>query len=88
MAKNAGVVLEWTAVLERGKWKYRQRAFRYIYMDAGHIGQNVALAAEGMGLGSCAIGALYDDEVNDLVGADGEEETAVYMTCVGDIRRR
>jgi SagB-type dehydrogenase family enzyme len=87
MAKNAAVVLVWTAVLERCKWKYRQRAFRYIYLDAGHIGQNVALAAEGLGLGSCAIGALYDDEVNELVGADGEEETAVYLTCVGNYRR-
>jgi SagB-type dehydrogenase family enzyme len=87
MAMNAGVVFVWTAVLERCTWKYRQRAFRYIYLDAGHIGQNVALTAEGLGLGSCAIGALYDDEVNDLVGADGEEETAVYMTSVGNLRR-
>jgi SagB-type dehydrogenase family enzyme len=87
MAKNAGAVLIWTAVLERCTWKYRQRAYRYIYLDAGHIGQNVALAAEGLGLGSCAIGALYDDEVNEIVGADGEEETAVYMTCVGNYRR-
>ena len=88
MAKNAAAVLIWTAVVERGRWKYRQRAYRYFYLDAGHIGQNVALAAEGLGLGSCAIGALYDEEVNDLVGADGEEETAVYMTCVGNYRRR
>jgi len=87
MASAAAVVLIWTAVLERAKWKYRQRAFRYVYLDAGHIGQNVALAAEGLGLGCCAIGALYDEEVNDLVGADGEEETVVYMTCVGAYRK-
>ncbi len=87
MAINASIVLIWTAVVERARWKYRQRAYRYIYLDAGHIGQNVALAAEGMGMGCCAIGALYDDEVNDLVAADGEEETAVYMTCVGHYRR-
>ncbi len=88
MAKNAGVVLVWTAVVERGTWKYRERAFRYFYLDAGHIAQNVALAAEGLGLGCCAIGALYDDEVNELVGADGEEEMAVYMTCIGNYRRK
>jgi SagB-type dehydrogenase family enzyme len=87
MAQTSAVVLIWTAVLLRCTWKYRQRAYRYIYLDAGHIGQNVALAAEGLGLGSCAIGALYDGEVNDLVGADGEEETAVYMTCIGNYRR-
>lgn len=87
MAINASIVLIWTAVVERARWKYRQRAYRYIYLDAGHIGQNVALAAEGLGLGCCAIGALYDDEVNDLVAADGVEETAVYMACVGHYRR-
>jgi SagB-type dehydrogenase family enzyme len=87
MAASASVTFIWTAVLERGKWKYRQRAFRYIYLDAGHIGQNVALAAEGMGLGCCAIGALYDDEVNELVAADGEDETVVYMTSVGNYHR-
>jgi SagB-type dehydrogenase family enzyme len=87
MASAASAVFIWTAVVERARWKYRQRAFRYIYMDAGHIGQNVALAAEGLGLGCCAVGALYDDEVNDLVGADGEEETAVYLTCVGHYKR-
>lgn len=87
MAAMAAVTFVWTAVVERGRWKYRQRAFRYFYMDAGHIGQNVALAAEGLGLGSCAIGAIYDDEVNDLVGADGEEETAIYLTSVGHYRR-
>jgi SagB-type dehydrogenase family enzyme len=87
MAANAPVVFLWTAVVERCAWKYRQRAYRYIYMDAGHIGQNVALAAEGLGLGCCAIGAIYDDEVNELVGADGEDETAVYLTCVGHYKR-
>ncbi len=87
MASTAAVVFIWTAVMERAKWKYRQRAYRYVYLDAGHVGQNLALAAEGMGLGCCAIGALYDEEVNELVGADGEEETVVYMTCVGAYRK-
>lgn len=87
MAATAAVVFIWTAVVERCTWKYRQRAYRYIYLDAGHIGQNVALAAEGLGLGCCAVGALYDEEVNELVSADGEEETVVYMTCVGTYRK-
>jgi SagB-type dehydrogenase family enzyme len=87
MAAMAGAVFIMTAVVERATWKYRQRAYRYIYLDAGHIGQNLALAAEAIGLGSCAIGALYDDEVNDLVGADGEEETVVYLTSVGHYRK-
>ena len=52
-------------------------------MDAGHIAQNVALAAVALNLGSCQVGALYDDEVNALLGVDGTEESVVYMTVVG-----
>ena len=83
MAQKASVVFIWTAVPERGKWKYLDRAYRYIYMDAGHIAQNLYLAATGLGLGCCAIGALYDDEVNRLVGIEGTGETAVYICTVG-----
>jgi len=83
IAYDANFVFAWTAVLERCKWKYKQRAFRYIYLDAGHIAQTVAMAAVALGLGSCQIAALYDEEVNDLLGVDGAEETAIYLTVVG-----
>ena len=80
---DANLVFAWTAVLERCKWKYKQRAFRYIYLDAGHIAQTVAVAAVSLELGTCQIAALYDEEVNDLLGVDGMEETAIYLTVVG-----
>ena len=83
MAAWADVVFVWTALFERSKWKYKQRAYRYIYLDAGHIAQNVALAAVALGLGSCQIAALYDDEANALLGVDGVEESTIYMTVVG-----
>ena len=83
IAHWANVVFIWTAVFERSKWKYKQRAYRYVYLDAGHIAQNVALGAVALGLSSCQIAALYDDEVNALLGVDGVDESAVYMTVVG-----
>ncbi len=83
MAYRANVVFIWTALFERSKWKYNQRAYRYVYLDAGHIAQNVALAAVALNLGSCQIGALYDDEVNALISVDGVEESVIYMTAVG-----
>jgi len=82
---SAGAVFIWTGVFDRSKGKYGERAYRYIYLDAGHIAQNVALAAAALGLGSCPIAALYDDEVNALVGVDGRTESVVYMTSVGRI---
>lgn len=82
-AYHAGVVFVWTAIFQRSKWKYGQRAYRYIYLDAGHIAQNVALAAVALGLGSCQIAALYDDEANALLDVDGKTESTIYMTAVG-----
>jgi SagB-type dehydrogenase family enzyme len=83
MCMTAPAVIVWSAIFERSRWKYRQRAFRYIYLDAGHIAQNLALSATSIGLGSCQIGAIYDDEVNALLGIDGVEESAIYLSAVG-----
>jgi SagB-type dehydrogenase family enzyme len=86
MVRDAQAVFIWTAVLERSKWKYKQRAYRYIYLDCGHMGQNLALAAVSLGLGSCQIGALFDEEVNGLLDLDEQSETVVYMSVVGHPR--
>jgi nitroreductase len=47
------------------------------------IDRNLYLAAEAVGLGACAIGALYDDEANKILSLDGIEETVIYMAAVG-----
>ncbi len=83
MAARTNVVFVWTAVFPRSKWKYKQRAYRYVYLDAGHVAQNLALAAVALDLGSCQIAALYDEEANELLGVDGVEESTIYMTVVG-----
>lgn len=85
MIRDASFNLVWSAMVERSKWKYDQRAYRYIYLDAGHIGQNAALAAVACGLGSCQIGAFFDDEVNEIIEVDGVQETAIYMTAIGPV---
>jgi len=83
MVRQANVVFAWTAVFARSKWKYSQRAYRYVYLDAGHIAQNLALAAVSLGLGCCPIAALYDDEVNEIIGVGGSEESVLYLSAVG-----
>lgn len=80
---RAGAVFLWTAVFARSVWKYKERAYRYFYLDAGHMAAQLALAAVAQGLGGCPIAAFYDDEVNTLLGIDGETEGIMYMTAVG-----
>jgi SagB-type dehydrogenase family enzyme len=83
IAAGGAAVLLWSSIWRRSTWKYGQRAYRYVPLDAGHIAENVALAAVGLGLGTCQIAAFYDDEANALLGLDGEDESVVYMTVVG-----
>jgi SagB-type dehydrogenase family enzyme len=83
MIVDAQVTFVWSAVVGRSTWKYRERAYRYIYIDAGHIAQNLYLAGTAAGLGVCAIGAFFDDRVNGLLGFDGMEETVLYLATVG-----
>jgi len=83
MCATAAAVFVWSAVFERCKWKYGQRAYRYIYLDAGHIAENLALAAVSLNLGTCEIGALYDNQVNAIISIDGIEESTICMAVAG-----
>ena len=80
---EAAVVFVWSAIFKRSKWKYKERAYRYIFLDAGHIAQNLALSCVALDLASCQIGAFFDDEVNNIVGVNGIEESVIYLSTVG-----
>jgi SagB-type dehydrogenase family enzyme len=83
MCAAAAAVFMWSAIFERCKWKYGQRAYRYIYLDAGHIAENLALAATSLNLGSCEIGALYDTQSNAILSVKDDEESVICMAVVG-----
>ena len=82
---TANVVILLTVIFQRMRFKYQDRTYRYGLIEAGHVGQNLYLAAESMGLGACAVGAFLDDQVNALLDVDGREEAAVYMLSVGTV---
>ncbi len=88
MLKEAACVFIWTAIVGRSKWKYRERAYRYIYMDVGHIGHGLYLAATALDLGCCTVGAFFDDEVDRVIGVDGKNEISVYLGAVGHARSK
>lgn len=85
LLQQAPVCFVLSAIFQRSRWRYRERAYRYILLEAGHIGQNLYLAATSLGLGACAVGAFRDDNLNGLLGLDGDEEAALYLIAVGKI---
>jgi SagB-type dehydrogenase family enzyme len=80
---QANLVLVFTAIFQRLRWKYQERSFRYALIEAGHLGQNAYLAGTSMGLGACAVGAFLDDGLNAMLGVDGQDEAAIHMVALG-----
>jgi SagB-type dehydrogenase family enzyme len=81
--RSAPVVIVLTGLFQRSRWKYRERHYRYVCWEGGHVTQNIYLAAEAAGLGACMVGAFLDGMVNDLVGADGRGEAALGLIALG-----
>ena len=81
--KEAAALFVFTAVFERTKSKYGERGMRYIYIEAGHISQNLLLEATSLNLAAVPIGGFSDEGVNSLIGVDGTSESAVYINAVG-----
>ncbi len=82
---EAAVVFIWTAVPYRMTWRYGERGYRYLFLDAGHVCQNLYLAAEPIGCGVCAVGAFDDGALGQALGID-DDQFAVYVAVLG--RRR
>jgi len=83
IAATCALLFVWVADSQRMTWRYGERGYRYLHLDAGHVCQNLYLAAEAIEAGACAIGAFDDDAVNDLLGIDGVDRFAVYLAAVG-----
>ena len=80
---SAAVVFIWSAVPYRTEWKYTYLAHRMIAMEAGHVCENLYLAAESCRTGACAVLSYHQPRVDELLGVDGKEEFALYLACVG-----
>jgi len=83
---EASVVLLLTGCYERLRWKYNERAYRFMCMDTGFLAENLYLAAEALQLGICAIAGFIDDVLELLLEIDGQQETVLLMICAGEVR--
>ncbi len=84
---TAAAVIAWTAVPERTEWKYAYLAPRMIAMEAGHACQNLYLACETVGAGTCALLGYDQARLDALLGVDGENEFTVYLAPLGKVDR-
>jgi len=85
--EKAAATFVWMADEYRGVWRFRARAYRHFFLDAGHVGQNLYLAASNIGCGACGIGVFDDLALARLLGADDKEFFPVYAATVGKLKR-
>jgi SagB-type dehydrogenase family enzyme len=83
MVSRANLTVVLTANCQRTMWKYGQRGYRYVWLDAGHLAQNLCLTATAEALGAVTVGAFFDAELNILLDLPAGEEDAVYIVCIG-----
>lgn len=78
----SGVVVL-SAVFQRTVCKYKNRGYNFIFIDAGHIGQNIVLSAEALSLKACPFASFYEDALNTLIDIDGKTEAVIYTIGIG-----
>lgn len=83
LIQTSAATFIWTTVATRMTWRYGDRGYRYIHLDAGHVGQNLYLGTMAVNCRACTSAAFNDDELNRTLKLDGVEHFAVYFGSVG-----
>ncbi|MDR1621323.1 MAG: SagB/ThcOx family dehydrogenase [Synergistaceae bacterium] len=83
---QAAATFVWVADEYRSAWRYKARGYRGIFQDAGHVGQNLYLAAANIGCGACGIGAFDDLALSRYLGVNGTDLFPAYAACVGKLK--
>jgi SagB-type dehydrogenase family enzyme len=83
IAQNCSALFFITAIFERTVFKYGNKGYRFVLLEAGHVAQNIALAAAGLGFGSISIGGFFDREIDALLAIDGVSHSSLYLAAVG-----
>ena len=83
LAQGASLIIFLTAIFERSVFKYGERGYRFILLEAGHVAQNLNLVANALGLGCVNIGGYFDREIDEYLDLDGITHSTIYMLAIG-----
>lgn len=80
---DAQVLVLVTAIPNRVLHRYSERGYRYLLIEAGHLGQNLSLVASASSCASLCLGGFLDDEVAKVLGLDSALELPLYGVALG-----
>jgi SagB-type dehydrogenase family enzyme len=82
---NCAACFIWSSIPYRMEWRYGFHSERVILMDVGHVCQNLYLAAESIGCGTCGVAAYEQEALDEFLGLDGQDEFVIYLAPVGRV---
>lgn len=68
---------------DKMEYRYTTVAHKMIAIEAGHVCQNLYLAAESIDCGCCAVAGYSQEKVDQLIGVNGEDEFVIYIGVIG-----
>lgn len=83
---QSAVTFIWSCIPYRGEWRYDIIAHKHMLIDAGHVCENLYLACEAIGCGTCGIGAYDQKKIDEFLKIDGEDEFVIYLAPVGKVQ--
>jgi len=83
LAGNACVAFSMIADMDNATRLHGDRGYRYVFFEAGTIGQRLYLAAESLGVRATGIGAFYDDQVHSYLGIEPRQGQVIYHFAIG-----
>src|SRR5215475_13184643 len=81
--QEAPVIIIGSDTFWRNAWKYRARAYRHSFWDAGTILANLLAVAAAAELPAHVVQSFVDAEVNRLLDLDVEREVALGLVALG-----
>jgi len=83
---DSSILVFITAIFERSMFKYGERGYRLILLEAGHVSQNLALVSNALGLGHLCIAGFYDRKVDEILNIDGVTHSTLYVNAMGEAK--
>jgi SagB-type dehydrogenase family enzyme len=83
VASSCAVLILIAAIFGRSRFKYGLRGYRFALLEAGHVAQNLLLAASALGLAAVPLGAFYDRRTDEFLRLDGVNESTLYTIALG-----
>jgi SagB-type dehydrogenase family enzyme len=81
VALGCGALFVVSAMFWRTRFKYGLRGYRFALLECGHLVQNLLLAATALDLAAVPLGGFYDRRLDELLGVDGVNESALYAVA-------